>query len=45
MYRWDIFTSDAFGVEHVLPQNAPDGWGEFRNDEAEMLAYRLGNMT
>jgi hypothetical protein len=39
------FTSDAFGVEHVLPQNAPDGWGEFSNDEAETLTYRLGNMT
>jgi hypothetical protein len=39
------FTSDAFSVEHVLPQNAPDGWGGFGNDEAEALTYRLGNMT
>ncbi|MDR0634190.1 MAG: DUF262 domain-containing HNH endonuclease family protein [Azoarcus sp.] len=39
------FTSDAFNIEHVLPQNAPDGWGGFSNDEIDALAYRLGNMT
>jgi hypothetical protein len=39
------FTSDAFNVEHVLPQNAPDGWGGFSNDEADAMTYRLGNMT
>lgn len=39
------FTSDAFNIEHVLPQNAPDGWGGFSNDEADALLYRLGNMT
>jgi len=39
------FTSDAFNIEHILPQNAPDGWGGFSNEEAEALAYRLGNMT
>jgi hypothetical protein len=39
------FTSDAFNIEHVLPQNAPDGWGGFSNDEAEAMIYRLGNMT
>ncbi len=39
------FTSDAFNIEHVLPQNAPDGWGEFSNEEAGNLVYRLGNMT
>lgn len=38
------FTSDAFNIEHVLPQNAPDGWGEFSNDEADAMTYRLGNM-
>lgn len=38
------FTSDAFNIEHVLPQNAPDGWGGFGNDDADALAYRLGNM-
>ena len=39
------FTSDAFNIEHVLPQNAPDGWGGFGNDDAEAMVYRLGNMT
>jgi len=39
------FASDAFNIEHVLPQNAPDGWGGFSNDDAEALVYRLGNMT
>lgn len=39
------FASDAFNIEHVLPQNAPDGWGGFGNDDAEALVYRLGNMT
>ena len=39
------FSSDAFNIEHVLPQNAPDGWGGFSNDEASSLVYRLGNLT
>lgn len=39
------FSSDAFNIEHVLPQNAPDGWGGFGNDDADALVYRLGNMT
>lgn len=39
------FSSDAFNIEHVLPQNAPDGWGGIGNDDAEALIYRLGNMT
>lgn len=39
------FTSDAISIEHVLPQNAPDGWGGFSNEETDALMYRLGNMT
>jgi hypothetical protein len=39
------FASDAFNIEHVLPQNAPDGWGGLSNDDAYALTYRLGNMT
>jgi hypothetical protein len=38
------YASDAFRIEHVLPQNAP-GWGRFSSDEAEALIHRLGNMT
>jgi len=39
------FSSDIFNLEHILPQNAPDGWGGFTNHEADVLLYRLGNMT
>ncbi len=39
------FISDAFNIEHILPQNAPDGWGGFNGEEADSLVYRLGNMT
>jgi len=39
------FFNAKFNVEHVLPQNAHDGWGEFSNQEAQNLLYRLGNMT
>lgn len=39
------FSSNAFSIEHILPQNAPDGWGGFSNEETESLVYRLGNMT
>jgi hypothetical protein len=39
------FTSDAFTLEHVLPQNAQTGWDGFTDEEAETLVYRLGNLT
>lgn len=39
------FASDAFNIEHILPQNAPDNWGGIGNDDATSLVYRLGNMT
>lgn len=39
------FTSDSFNIEHVLPQNPQAGWEAFSNEEADALAYRLGNMT
>jgi len=39
------FSSDAFEIEHILPQNAPDGRGNFSHEEAANLIYRLGNMT
>lgn len=38
-------SSDIFNIEHILPQNAPDDWGNFSHEEAEMMLYRLGNMT
>lgn len=39
------FTSDAFTLEHVLPQNPQTGWDAFTDEEAEALADRLGNLT
>jgi hypothetical protein len=39
------FTSDRFGIEHVLPQHPQAGWEAFNDDEAEALTYRFGNMT
>ncbi|WNV04025.1 DUF262 domain-containing HNH endonuclease family protein [Candidatus Methylospira mobilis] len=39
------FTSDSFNVEHVLPQRPQSGWDAFSDEEADALAYRLGNMT
>lgn len=39
------FESDAFNLEHVLPQNPGAGWDAFSEEEAEAMTYRLGNMT
>lgn len=39
------FESDSFNVEHVLPQNPSSGWSAFGIEEAEAMAYRLGNMA
>jgi Protein of unknown function DUF262/Protein of unknown function (DUF1524) len=39
------FLSDTYDIEHVLAQNAPDGWGGFSHNDAEAMVYRLGNMT
>ncbi len=37
--------SDAFNIEHILPQNPEQGWEDFRDEDVELMAYRLGNMT
>lgn len=39
------FASDGFNIEHVLPQNPEAGWEAFSDEEADAMAYRLGNMT
>lgn len=39
------FESDAFNVEHVLPQNPGAGWDAFSDEEADAMTYRLGNMA
>ena len=37
--------SDSFNIEHILPQNPAEGWNQFRDEDIEVMAYRLGNMT
>lgn len=37
--------SDSFNIEHILPQNPDQGWDAFRDEDIELMAYRLGNMT
>lgn len=39
------FESDAFNIEHVLPQNPDSGWDDFSDEEADALVYRIGNMA
>lgn len=39
------FESDAFNVEHVLPQNPETGWEQFTDEEVEAMVYRIGNMA
>jgi len=39
------FESDAFNVEHVLPQNPQSNWTPFSDQEVEDMVYRIGNMA
>lgn len=39
------FESDAYNLEHVLPQNSAAGWEAFSDEEVEAMVYRLGNMA
>ena len=39
------FTSDSLNIEHILPQNAPDGWNGFTSEACVEMVYRLGNMV
>ncbi len=37
--------SAKYDIEHVLPENPHDGWGQFDEQQREAATYRLGNMT
>ena len=37
--------SDLFTIEHILPENAKDTWGEFSFEAIHRSVYRLGNLT
>lgn len=45
-FRNEIDTeSDLYTIEHILPENADESWGEFTFDEINRSVYRLGNLT
>lgn len=37
--------SDLYTIEHILPENADEMWGDFSFDEINRSVYRLGNLT
>jgi uncharacterized protein with ParB-like and HNH nuclease domain len=37
--------SDLFTIEHILPENADDTWGDFTFEEINRSVYRIGNLT
>lgn len=37
--------SDLFTIEHILPENADDTWGNFTFEEINRSVYRMGNLT
>lgn len=45
-FRNDIdYDSDLFTIEHILPENADDTWGDFTFEEINRCVYRIGNLT
>jgi uncharacterized protein with ParB-like and HNH nuclease domain len=37
--------SDLFTIEHILPENADNTWGDFTFEEINRSVYRIGNLT
>lgn len=37
--------SDLYTIEHILPENADENWGEFTFEEISRSVYRIGNLT
>ena len=37
--------SDIFTIEHILPENADENWGEFTFEKIKRSVYRIGNLT
>lgn len=37
--------SDVFTIEHILPENANENWGQFNLEEMNRSVYRIGNLT
>lgn len=46
LYKNDMDTeSDLYSIEHILPENADETWGEFSFEEINQSIYRIGNLT
>ncbi len=43
-HEWD-FDSNAFNIEHILPESPEKDWDAFSDADAESMTFRLGNMT
>ena len=39
------FESAKYDIEHVLPENPDDDWGQFDEQQRDASTHRLGNMT
>ena len=39
------FESAKYDIEHVLPENPDEDWGQFDEQQREASTHRLGNMT
>lgn len=39
------YESDFYTIEHILPENADEKWGEFTFEEINRSVYRIGNLT
>ena len=46
LYKNDIdLENDSFSIEHILPENADENWGNFAFDEINRSVYKIGNLT
>jgi len=39
------YESNAYTIEHVIPQNPECNWPHFNDDQVDLMADRLGNLT
>lgn len=39
------FESDAYNIEHIMPESIKEGWEHIEDRDHEQYLYRLGNMT
>lgn len=39
------YEGDLYTIEHILPENADEGWGDFSADAISRSVYRMGNMA